>query len=357
MEKQDRCSHHDFLLTKLDSNFEVIWHKQYGDPVNNDIAGKLLVESDGYTIGGYLNNSNRVTINYSYQSKIIKVDTSGNLLWTWLAPAGVKTGMIRDIVKTADGGYIHCSQSGGYEDPASSIFSIVYWRKSQVQKLSAARNVIWTDTFSTLADDGPFNEPRCLKQLSNGDIVVAGSVYGGYEPRDTVDMVYGSLIKLSPDGTVIWKRKYRHEQDTFLHHIYDLRQTPDGGFIMAGEAIDNLYPYNPPNQRGGLLKVDSNGCIGNDPQCWPVSVIQPGTIAYSVYPNPVNHTLSMRYPAETHEQYFELYSLTGNQILRQLLVPGSNHASVLIENLPSGMYLYSLSGKGQIYCRGKLQKL
>ena len=42
----------DFLLTKLDSNFNVLWHQKYGSPYNNDLAGKLLIEPDGYIMGG-----------------------------------------------------------------------------------------------------------------------------------------------------------------------------------------------------------------------------------------------------------------------------------------------------------------
>ena len=39
---------HDIVITKMDSNFNVVWHKQYGDAGLDDIGWKLLIEPYGY---------------------------------------------------------------------------------------------------------------------------------------------------------------------------------------------------------------------------------------------------------------------------------------------------------------------
>src|SRR6185312_13116511 len=74
----------NFVLTKLDSSFNIIWEKEYGAPNLNDIPLKILVEPDGYLMAGGRNNENLTDKYFTFHAQLIKVDTGGSQQWSWL---------------------------------------------------------------------------------------------------------------------------------------------------------------------------------------------------------------------------------------------------------------------------------
>src|SRR5690606_22275644 len=105
----------DMLLTKLDSDFNVLWHKYYKHPSMKYIASKILVEDDGYILAGGAQSLGIITKHHIYQALIYKTDTAGNTLWTYHTPGNVLTGYIRDIIKTQDEDYVFCGMGAGVE--------------------------------------------------------------------------------------------------------------------------------------------------------------------------------------------------------------------------------------------------
>ncbi|MGG2408645.1 hypothetical protein, partial [Aeromonas veronii] len=78
--------------------------------------------------------------------------------------------------------------------------------------------------------------------------------------------------------------------------IYDMRQTADGGYILAGESKNVIDRGVGPIQRGWLIKVDSNGCEWAGSPCNPthISPIKKAlNTGFTVYPNPSNGTISI----------------------------------------------------------------
>jgi hypothetical protein len=148
----------DILLTKLDSDFNVIWHKQYGSGQTNNAAWKLLIEPDGYLIAGGRNNLNQTSMNFSLRAMLMKTDTAGNVQWTWLSDPSKKTFEAKDVIRTQDGGYVYCGSGDGYEIlGANGTWSIPRFR-GWVEKLDSNRNVVWSRAFNDFYDGTEFKK-------------------------------------------------------------------------------------------------------------------------------------------------------------------------------------------------------
>ncbi|MFK7797903.1 MAG: T9SS type A sorting domain-containing protein, partial [Aureispira sp.] len=65
--------------------------------------------------------------------------------------------------------------------------------------------------------------------------------------------------KLSADGDSLWSHRYYYLQQAWAEHeIFDVEQTHDGGYLIAGQA---LFSGQGPYQQGWLLKLDQHGCL------------------------------------------------------------------------------------------------
>jgi hypothetical protein len=101
------------------------------------------------------------------------------------------------------------------------------------------------DTAWTRAYGGPADEwGESVQQTSDGGYIIAGhsspmgpAVYAAY------------LIRTDGNGDTLWTKAYEHSG---LGKAYDVMQTSDGGYIIAGTAVSSWYD-------AYLVKTDANG--------------------------------------------------------------------------------------------------
>jgi len=350
----------DMLLTKLDSSFNVIWHKHYFTANDyHNIASKLLVEPNGYIIAGGANNSNWVKKNFEFHARIFRTDTAGNELWTYLSPVTRLTNTIQDIIKTQDGGYVFCGQGGGWEllSP-SGVNSTLFW-SAWVEKIDAAGNYLWSKK--------PYNkyyyttELVSVKEAADGRLMLFGRKY---EPDSLSTTQWdlhtrGWFLTLSATGDSLRERVYTNITTcNDFNAFHDVKQTSDGGYIMVGESTDNCHTFTAPKQRGWLIKVDSNGCMSaTDPQCQPTDIPQSPEVSptVQVYPNPVSDVLHVRISrVPSVAAAITIFDLYGRILLSKTIT--QPHTDISLQNLPSGLYLYKITEGAVITELGKLTK-
>ena len=347
--------HHDIELTKLDDSFNVIWHKQIGDPAMDDAGWKLLIEPDGYLIAGGRNNIGQYQKNFTCQALLYKTDTAGNYKWHWLSDPSKKTFEAKDVIRTQDGGYIYCGAGDGYEvlsgDQSYSILDFRGW----VEKLDFNRNSVWRKAFNDVYETTEFK--RVIED-DQGRI----NLFGNKFERDSLgnnvwDLhTRGWFLMLDANGDSLRERVYHNVNSCFDNNsIFDAEQTSDGGFIMVGEATDKCMGAIGPIQRGWIVKVDSNGCLGpGDPQCWPAAVPRsPTAHQVTVYPNPVKEAWYIN-NKERKLLTIMIYDITGRIIVRR--ESAAAHTEINLSSYPSGIYLYKISGTEGIYLQGKILK-
>ena len=352
------------LLTKIDSNFNIIWNKDYGDNVWNSTAWKVIVDSNGYLIAGNLDNNHQNQTGKKSGIELFRTDTSGNVRWHFTKISD-SCNVLRDIIRTRDGNYIYCGTGAGRHEVRLTGFNEDVFSVLWMQKIDSAGRPIWQYSPSPIyfnAWGGLTN----IIELPDGDVVSAGCLTNGFYMADSIfgNNILGTLVCLNKDGKLKWRRAYSYNNnvDTLIHQIYDLKQTSDGGFIMCGEATASIKPFGVnPIQRGWLLKVDSNGCTSlTDPQCHPTAVPhtpQASAASYQVFPNPAAAQLSIRYSNNDGSSRFLLSDLSGKVLLGAALKGKAGQEQLDVAALSPGIYLYRIiSSAGACIAQGKLAK-
>jgi hypothetical protein len=356
-----------FNLRKLDNAFNEVWVKNFTTSSYHNTPKHLLIEDDGYVMTGGIDNGNVKLFPDYYSSVLIKCDTAGNKLWDWQNSFDTTKlqYIINDIIRTKDGGYIYCGTGEGrprYFDFKTDWSGINVF--GFIEKLDASRNSVWKTKIGFVGTDPKQNNQSILKELPNGDIIVAGTLAKNVTPK--LGYSFGALTKINGiDGSVLWQRIYNFNPDTLSGFIYDMRPTADGGYILAGETKDDVvFPFDAPTQRGWLIKVDSNGCEWAGSPCNPthISPLQSSLGAgFKVYPNPSNGTLlitssslSSTYVIARYEAIFsKVYDLLGRVVHQEPLNFSNNTATLQIQ-VPTGMYILELQSKESVLHRERI---
>lgn len=341
-------AHDEMLLEKLDSDFNVIWSKAYGNPPDNHSPSRILIDQDGFLLVGGINNTNLVANGNYFQPELIRVDTAGTWKWTWIRGMGGYYNAPNDIIRTSDGGYIYCGGGDGFIDFEPNF-------KGWVEKLDSGRNIVWHKSFNQYYWTTQF---KAVKEMPNGDILLFGDKYCPYWVDSThVNMhTKGWYMKLNANGDSLAEHTYYHLRTcSDENNIYDAKQTTDGGFIMVGESTDYCGGAQSPTQRGWIIKTDSNGCIDPincDQQDTSTGVEQVASARsdISVYPNPVQDFLQIDY-INIASGEITILDMTGRVLLNQKL---EHHID--LKQLASGVYLYRITENGIIRGQGKVVK-
>jgi hypothetical protein len=159
-----------------------VWTKTIGGS-GDDGANSIIQSSDGaYVIAGHTNS-----FSSSYDFYVVKIDSSGNVLWTKTI-GGDLYDQALSIIQSSDGGYIVIGRTqsfgaGGYD---------VY-----VVKIDSSGNVLWTKTIGGGSDD----EAWSITQSSDEGFAIAG--YTQSFGADSYDIY---VVKMGPSGDTCWSQ-------------------------------------------------------------------------------------------------------------------------------------------------------
>ena len=132
------------------------------------------------------------------------------------------------VQQTSDGGYIIAGATYSFGAGMNDVYLI---------KTNASGDSLWARTYGgTLTDWG-----YSVQQTSDGGYIIAG---GTCSFGDTLGDVY--LIKTNASGNPLWTRTYGGANQDWG---YSVRQTSDGGYIIAGYTSGDVY----------LIKTNSSG--------------------------------------------------------------------------------------------------
>ncbi len=226
------------LLLKTDSVGSLIWHKTFGGS-GIDYGTKIGPTYDGnLLIGGY-------STSYSQSGNwlLLKTDTAGTQLWLnpYLGHVDENDGWVRGLINTSDSCYI-----------ATGNFAVVNWDlRVSVVKIDKNLNIIFSKLF---LKSSAYTSANSIIELQSKDYLLTG-----IEMRSGVTIL-GFLMKLSPDGNIIWKRNYNATGNiNSSSRALAVATTPDGGYAFTGYVNDSQLS---PSQQMWLVKTDSLGCDG-----------------------------------------------------------------------------------------------
>jgi hypothetical protein len=248
----------DMWVVKLRANGSLQWQKNYGGS-NEDQATDVKQTTDGgYIIAGYtVSNDGDVKNNHgSDDFWILKIDNAGRIQWQKTF-GGSDYEVAGSIQQTVDGGYIVAGTTYSVNgDVTGNHGGGDFW----VIKLNGDGDVVWQKTFG-----GPYKDAaHSVQQTTDGGYIIAG------ETRSTSGQVKNNhggvdfwVIKLNANGHLVWQNTYGGTRDDEAHSV---KQTPDGGYIVAGVTLSN----------------DGNvtGLHGNQPDYWVIKIDAKGSLQW-----------------------------------------------------------------------------
>lgn len=236
------------LVLKLSSTGTVEWYLEIGIGNYNKLFD-IVQAKDGSFIGTGLETYSQPP--FDDKLAVLKVDQNGNYQWISYY-GGTSDDNGKSIAATMDGGFI---AAGSTRSNNGDVSGNNGWYDFWVVKRGPVGGISWQKTYGGSDRD----EAESIIQTKDGGFVVAG-----YTNSNDGDVTGNNgqydfwVIKIDPYGTLIWEKTLGGLNDD---RAFDVKQTPDGGFLVAGET--SSYAGDVTNQHGGsdywVVKLDGKG--------------------------------------------------------------------------------------------------
>ena len=138
------------------------------------------------------------------------------------------------LIVLSDSNYLLYGTTTGFGSGGEDLMAVKINRNGQI---------IWTRAIGLSGFDGGL--PASAKEMSNGDIVIAGASSTGSGRWQ------GTVVRLTSSGALRWSRIY--PALTAHDHLRGLTELPDGSIIVVGTSGQ------PSNQSASLIRFTANG--------------------------------------------------------------------------------------------------
>lgn len=225
----------DAYLVKLNSDGSIAWTKTYGGS-GLEIGSAVQQTSDGgFILTGQIDTYGAG----GGDIYLLKTFDNGEVTWAkTIGRSGTETGTA--VKQTADGGYIIGATSENELGPLGPDMCLI--------KTNSLGDTLWAKTYGGSMID------ECYDVIITDD---GGYVMCGKSFSFSADGDYDIyVVKVNDDGELIWSKTYGASGQNMNDIGLSIRQTADGGFIIAGESmfslgvgISNMY----------VIKTDADG--------------------------------------------------------------------------------------------------
>lgn len=288
-----------FQILNIERDGRIRWSKTVGHGLNYTGQHSLVTLGDGFIVGYYHSNTNLTPIDYDVFCAIKKYDYNGNLLWKWQNDTSIQLMGANDLIQTKDKGWV-IGTAIGKEFLRTGGTSSILARDNYIFKLDSARNWLWGTQLRAYSYSMRAKIMKVIEQ-PDSSLMTFGITTDTFPLNDTGATIvqwHAMVAKLSSDGDSLWSHQYYYAQQWGAEHeIFDVEQTHDGGYLIAGQALfSGMGPY----QQGWLLKLDQHGCLV--PGCHvdsstigilPISSRPQAEL--KLYPNPATDYLNVLY--------------------------------------------------------------
>jgi len=252
----------DYCLVKMSANGTVLWTKVYGGTEDEIATGITKTTDGGYVLSGYSRSDNCFSGSNGgfHDYYMLKVDAQGNEMWcqNFGYPGSDQA---QSVIQTAQGdlltiGFFDVSASGGQGNDDRSVSGNAhgvgeYW----AIKMDAQGAFYWKRYY------GGSNNDRCYNALQTDDggyLLVGSSESEDFDITDSKGSYDFWVVRLDAQGDLVWSRSYGGSE---IDSAYDLSTTPDGNFLIVGDARsqDQQVNNNYGNADLWLIKINPQG--------------------------------------------------------------------------------------------------
>jgi len=207
-----------FVLSQQHTFSEVLYDTTNG--VNN-IYSIVPAFDNGYMIAGQTNY---------YRGLLLKIDTSGNLIWAkQYGPWGAT--VFTSITPTYDSSFVIVGNIDG-----------VVNKGALCMKVKSNGDTLWTKAFGTTG----YERALAVEQTNDHGFIITGYV-------DLTANLFAA--KLDSSGNLQWMNILSGGNNKNIG--LSVRQTPDSGYLITGH-VENYPPYDP---NAFILKLTSAGML------------------------------------------------------------------------------------------------
>ena len=218
----------DLWLIRTDSLGNQIWERKFGT-AGRDGGNQVIQTNDsGFAVIG----STEPSGNSDFNAWLVRVDSSGNLLWTRTF-GGSDTTFGLSVQQTDDGGFIFAGTTRFFGN--TDIWLV---------RTDDQGTMLWQNIMGSAESEFPGE----VQQTSDGGFIVVGSTN---DTPDLADDIW--LIRIDASGSTIWSRFFGSAGSD---HGESVQQTPDGGFIITGRTPSPSIQH---DIDLWLIKTDPNG--------------------------------------------------------------------------------------------------
>jgi hypothetical protein len=201
------------VVIRVDATGEILWSKEISRPGATVRAASIIgIPDGGYLAAGSIGYSNDGTLGI-----VVKLNELGIEEWMRLYNF-----LIFDLHQTSDGGFVLVGSNG-----VSSAIMV---------KCDIQGNILWEKT------DHHIHSFGAIEQMSNDDLIACGGYPVSYD-------AYIAIVRTDPQGSVKWKK--------FLGpgHANSIVPDRNGGFLIIGSYIYSIWDWS----RLAIYKYDDAG--------------------------------------------------------------------------------------------------
>ncbi len=252
---------YDYSAMKINANGVKQWSRRFGGSADDKLTC-LQQTTDG---GGILGGSSLSGISGdktqaswgSYDYWVVKLNSNGIKQWDKRF-GGKDIDYLNSLQQTTDSGYI----LGGYSwSGKSGNKKWPSWGKADywIVKIDANGEKQWDKRFG----GADFDELTSLQQTTDGGYILGGYSYYGIS-GDKTENGQGNcdywIVKIDASGIKQWDKRFGGVD---YEHLYSIRQTADGGYILGGDSRSDVSGDKTQTSRGNydywIVKIDANG--------------------------------------------------------------------------------------------------
>ena len=334
-----------FSITKVTSELGIQWTNYYNEDFAYSVPAELLASPDSNL---YVSSNVYVEEDRRFYNQLLKLDTSGNILWEYFNAEELEHGAVSPWFTTLSDSNIVVSYQVNRRGNDTFFNNFLNWYPYRLVWLDHGGNVL-KKKYYTSERLTWFHISKVEK--GRGDYFY---MMGNWENGGEGTGVKNLLLKLNNEGDSLWHRTYYHPDyslDSVGFLIRDIHEFPDGRIAVLS-MITTPYDWN----KIWIFMVDSEGncltdnCI-SEGDVVSVSNYEISYEKLTLYPNPARDRIYWN--RDLSLQDIQVYDIFGRPVIEDR---GEAVHSINLSTLPAGTYF--LEGRdrgGQIY-RGKFVK-
>ena len=217
-----------FLATQGLTQPNIQWQKTFGGTQGEEVRTVQQTTDGGYILGGYSSSNDGDVFgnNGSLDFWMIKLNFDGVVQWKKTYGGSLDESSL-GMQQTLDGGFVvvgYTRSTNGDVSGHNGYFDA--W----VLKIDQNGSIQWQKALGGSGREDAWD----IQQTTDGGYIVVGQS-SSTDGDVTINHGYADywIVKLSSTGTIEWQRSHGGNYDDLA---YAVKQTPDGGYIVAGES-------------------------------------------------------------------------------------------------------------------------